>query len=154
MEGFNSGVKGLTVSVKYPNVFYLQRAGHFFDIIHVSWIECVTRLKIFERFLNLPLMPQNKTLQDIMMKCKGQAIFSMQYNAPFISRQCNSTRSTSSSSNISFIDTSLVKTFSVSTYVSVKMLRMPSFRGEIKPLVPCRRFAACKIPKWHRNGVI
>jgi hypothetical protein len=53
----------LTVSVKYPNIFYSQGAGHFFDIVHVSWIECVTSLKIFERFLNLPLMPQNKTLK-------------------------------------------------------------------------------------------
>jgi len=25
-----------------------------------------------------------------------------------------------------------------------KNLRMPSFGGEVKPLVPCRRFAACK----------
>ena len=25
-----------------------------------------------------------------------------------------------------------------------KILSTPSFRGEVKPLVPCRRFAACK----------
>jgi hypothetical protein len=32
-----------------------------------------------------------------------------------------------------------------------KILSMPSFGGEVKPLVPCRRFAACKIPfKWSR----
>jgi len=29
-----------------------------------------------------------------------------------------------------------------------KILSTPSFRGEVKPSVPCRRFAACKkIPK-------
>jgi hypothetical protein len=108
------------MTMKYPNIFYLQGAGHFFDIINVSWIECVTRLKIFERFLNLPLMPQNKTLQDIKMKCTIQAILSMQYNTPFISRQCNSRRSTcASSSNIGFIDTSVVKIFSASAYIPV-----------------------------------
>ena len=30
-----------------------------------------------------------------------------------------------------------------------KILSTPSFGGEVKPSVPCRRFAACKkIPKW------
>ena len=72
----------LTVSLKYPNIFYSQWAGHFFDIIHVPWIECVTCLKIFERFLNLPFVPQNKTLKEIMMKCTIQAIFFMQRNTP------------------------------------------------------------------------
>jgi len=97
--------------VKYTNIFYLQGAGHFFDIVHVSWIECVTGLKIFERFLNLPLMPQNETLKDIMKKCKIQAIFFMQHNTPIrkirslISRQCNcrSRSASSSSSSNSFI---------------------------------------------------
>lgn len=118
----------LTVSVKYPNIFYLQGAGHFFDIVNVSWIECVTCLKIFKRFLNLPFVPQNKTLKEIMMKCKIQAIFFKQHNTPitkvrpFISRQCNSRRSTSastSSSSSSFIDTSVVEVFSASAYVPV-----------------------------------
>jgi hypothetical protein len=33
---------------------------------------------------------------------------------------------------------------------SRRILRMPSFGGEVKPSVPCRRFAACK---RSRNGV-
>lgn len=115
------------MSVKYTNIFYLQGAGHFFDIVNISWIECVTCLKIFERFLNLPLMPQNKTLKEIMMKCKIQAIFFMQHKTPIRkvrplmhsrrSTQCNSRRSTSassSSSSSSFIDTSVVEAFSAS----------------------------------------
>jgi hypothetical protein len=114
----------LTVSVKYPNIFYLQGAGHFFDIVNVSWIECVTCLKIFEWFLNLPFVSQNKTLKEIMMKCKIQAIFFIQHNTPIrkfrplTSRQCNRRRSTSASSSSSsssssstFIDTSVVEVF-------------------------------------------
>jgi len=124
----------LTVSLKYPNIFYSQGAGHFFDIIHISWIECVTCLKIFERFLNLPFMPQNKTLKEIMMKCKIQAVFFMQHNTPIrmfrplISRQCNSRMSTSasgSSRSSSFIDTSLVEDFSASAYVPVSPHDIP-----------------------------
>jgi hypothetical protein len=57
------------VLVICPNIFYLQGAGHFFDIIYVSWIETVTGLKIFKRFLNLPFVSQNKALKDKMIKC-------------------------------------------------------------------------------------
>jgi hypothetical protein len=31
-----------------------------------------------------------------------------------------------------------------SDFSGLKIHRMPSFRGEVKPSVPCRRFAACK----------
>jgi hypothetical protein len=35
-------------------------------------------------------------------------------------------------------------------FKDVKILSTPSFGGEVKPSVPCRRFAACK---WSLNGV-
>jgi hypothetical protein len=62
-------IQWFMVSVRCPNMLYLQGAGHFFDIIYVSWIETVTCLKIFKRFLNLPFVSQNEALKDKMMKC-------------------------------------------------------------------------------------
>ena len=88
-------------------------------------------LKIFERFLNLPFVPQNKTLKDIMMKCKTQAIFFMQHNTPIrkvrplISRQCNRRSTSAITSSSSFIDTSVVEVFSASAYIPVSPHDIP-----------------------------
>jgi hypothetical protein len=62
-------IQSFAISVRCPNILYLQGASHFFDIIYVSWVETVTCLKIFKRFLNLPFVSQNEALKDKMMKC-------------------------------------------------------------------------------------
>jgi hypothetical protein len=64
-------IQWFMVSVICPNIFYLQGTGHFFDITYVSWIETVTCLKIFKRFLNLPFVSQNKALKDKMIECNS-----------------------------------------------------------------------------------
>jgi hypothetical protein len=43
-----------------------------------------------------------------------------------------------------------------SDFSGEKILSMPSFGGEVKPSVPCRRFAACKISRhlpWKSHAV-
>ena len=39
-------------------------------------------------------------------------------------------------------------------YIYEKILSTPSFGGEVKPSVPCRRFAACKRPLELRGSRI